>query len=87
VGISDFLAFYGYSTPLTIFLVKKEFLLHRPVFISQPRVNSTASENHRKLCQILISQLGKIRSYEVSMYISVTVEGFRRWRGCILALE
>jgi len=30
--------------PLTTFLVKKEFLLHRPVLILQPTVNSRASQ-------------------------------------------
>ena len=67
VGISHFSAsllseLYGYSTPLTTFLLKKEFLLHRPVFIFQPTVNSRASDNHSKLCQNRISQLGKMRS-------------------------
>jgi len=28
-----------------------------------------------------------MRSYEVSTYMSVVVEGFRRWRGYILAQE
>ena len=67
--------------PLTPFLVKKEFLLHRPVLIFQPTVNSRASDNGSKQCQNCISQLGKMRSYEVSTYISVFVEGFRRWGG------
>ena len=80
LGISDFWVLllsdlYGYSMPLTTFLVKKEFLLHRPVLIFQPTVNSRASDNHSKQCQNHISQLGKMRSYEVSMYISVFVEG------------
>jgi len=50
---------YGYSMPLTTFLVKKEFLLHRPVSIFQPTVNSRASDNHSKQCQNRISQLEK----------------------------
>jgi len=73
--------------PLTTFLVKKEFLLHRPVLIFQPTVNSTASDNQSTQCQNCISQLGKIHSYQVSTSILVFVEGFRRWRGYILALE
>jgi hypothetical protein len=76
---------YGYSMSLTTFLVKKEFLLHRPVFIFQPTVNSRASNSCSKQCQNHISQLGKMRSCEVSTYVSVFVEGFRRWRGYILA--
>ena len=54
--------------PLTPFLVKKEFLLHRPVLIFQPTVNSRASNNGSKQCQNCISQLEKIRSY---VYIGV----------------
>jgi hypothetical protein len=69
-------AVYGYGTPLTTFLVKKEFLLHGPVLIFQPTVNSRASDNCSKQCQNRISQLGKVRTYEVSTYISVFVVGF-----------
>ena len=92
VGISDFLALllsklYGYSTPLTTFLVKKEFLLHRPVLIFQPTGNSRTSDNRSKQCQNLFSQLGKMRSYEASTYILVFVEVFRRWKGYVLAPE
>jgi len=54
-------------------------LLHRPVFIFQTTVNSRASNNCSKQCQNHISQLAKMRSYEVSTYISVFVEVFRRW--------
>jgi len=54
---------YGYTTPLTTFLVKKEFSLHRPVLIFQPTVNSRASDNQRKQCQNHVSQRGKMRSY------------------------
>jgi len=71
--------------PLKTFLVKKDFLLRRPVFIFQPTVNSRASDNRSKQCQNHISQLGKMRSYEVCTYILVFVRGFRRWRGYILA--
>jgi len=90
VGISDFLALllselYAYITPLKTFLVKKDFLLPRPLFIFQPTVNSRASDNCSKRCQNHISQLGKMRNYEVCTYILVFVEGFRRWRGYILA--
>jgi len=49
--------------PLTTFLAKKEYLLHRPVFIFQPIMNSIASDNRNKQCQNRISQLGKMRSY------------------------
>jgi len=74
VGISDFLALllselYGYSMPLTTFLVKEEFLLHRPVLIFQPTVNSRASDNHSKKCQNHISQLEKMCHYKVSTYV------------------
>jgi len=34
---------YGYSTPLTTFLVNDECSLHRPVLILQPTVNPRAS--------------------------------------------
>ena len=37
--------FHWYSKPLTTFLVKKEFLFHRPVLIFQPTVNPRASDN------------------------------------------
>jgi len=33
----------------------------------------------------VLCQLGKMRIYDVSTYISVFVEGFRRWREYILA--
>ena len=65
---------YGYSTSLTNFLVKREFLLHKPVLIFQPTVNSRASDNCSKQFQNCISQLGKMRSYKVSTYISVFVQ-------------
>jgi hypothetical protein len=38
-------------------------------------------------CVRSVYQLRKMSSYEASTYISVFVEGFRRWRECILALE
>jgi hypothetical protein len=60
--------------PLT-FLVEEEFLLHRPVLILQP------SELQSKPGQNCISQPGKMHCYQVSMYISMFVVGFRRWRG------
>ena len=90
--ISDFLTLhlselYGYITALTNFLVKKEFLVHRPMLIFQPTVNSRTSDNRTKRCQNRISQLGKICSYELSTSISVLVEVFRRRRGYILARE
>ena len=84
--ISDFLAlhlseFYGYITALTNFLVKKEFLVHRPMLIFEPTVNYRTNDNRTKQCQNRISQLGKICSYELSTSISVLVEVFRRRRG------
>jgi len=36
--------------PLITFLVKKECLLHRPVLIFQPAVNSSASDKQNELC-------------------------------------
>jgi len=42
---------YGYSMPLTAFLVTKEFSLHKPVLIFQPTVNSRASNNQNKQSQ------------------------------------
>jgi len=54
---------YGYSTPLTTFLVKKDFSLHRPVLIFQWTVNCRASDNQNKECQNHISHLAKMRSY------------------------
>jgi hypothetical protein len=56
--------------PLTTFLVKKEFLLHRPVLIFQPTLNSRASDNGTRQCQNCISKLGTMHNYEVSTYIS-----------------
>ena len=66
MGIFDFSALllselYWYSTPQN-FLVKKEILLHRPVFIFQPTLKSRVSDIHSKLCQNRISLLGKMRS-------------------------
>ena len=66
--ISDFLTLhlselYGYITALTNFLVKKEFLVHRPILIFQPTVNSRTSDNRTKQCQNRISQLGKMGNY------------------------
>jgi hypothetical protein len=58
---------YGYSMPLTTLVVKKEFLLNRPLLIFQP----TANKNRGKQCQYRISHLGKMHNYEVSTYISV----------------
>jgi len=52
--------------------------------IFQPTV--MCSDSQSKQCQNRISQLGKMRSYELSTYISVYVEGFRWW-GYILAPE
>jgi len=78
---------HGYSTPLTTFLVNNWSSFHRPVLIFQPTMNSNASNNQSKQCQDLTSQLGKTCSYQVSTYISVFVEGFRRWKGYILAPE
>jgi len=79
MDICDFLALllselYAYSMPLTTFLVKKEFLFHRPVLIFQPKVNSRASDNRSHQYQNHISQLGKMHSYEVSIYWCL-------WRG------
>ena len=90
MGISDFLALrlselYGHITPLSSILVKKEFLLHRPVLIYQPTVNSRARDKCREHCQVRISHREKMRSDEVSTYILVVVVGFRRWREYILA--
>ena len=81
------LNYMGYSTPLTTFLVKKEFLFHRPVLIFQPTVNCRSSNNRSTQCQNLISQLGKMSSYEVATFISVFVEGFRRQRGTFWLLN
>ena len=63
------------------------FLLHRPVLIFQPTVNSRSGDNQSKPCQNRISQLGKMRNYYVSVFVSMFVEGFRRWRGYILSIE
>jgi len=49
--------------PLTTFLVNNYSLLHRPVLIFQPTVNSKASDSQSKQCQNHISQLGKIHIY------------------------
>jgi hypothetical protein len=66
---------YGYSTPLVTFLVQKEFSLHRPVLIFQHTVTSTASDNRSRQWQKHITQLGKMRSCEVSTYISCLWSG------------
>jgi len=50
-------------------------------------MNSSASKKQSKQCLNSISQLGNMRSYQVSTYITVLMEGFRRWRGYILAHE
>jgi len=54
---------YGYSKPLTTFLVNSYTLLHRSVVIFQPKVISRASDSQSKQCQKRISQLGKMCSY------------------------
>jgi hypothetical protein len=65
---------YGYSTPLTTFLVKKEFWLHRPVLIFQPTVNSRASDNCSKAVRtVLVS--GEKCAVMKSVYIYIGVCG------------
>jgi hypothetical protein len=61
---------------LTTFLAKQEFLLHRPVFVFQPTVNSRASDNRSKQCQNHICELGKMCSYEKCRHICRCL-----WRG------
>ena len=78
---------YGYSMPLTTFLVKKESLLYRPVLIFQPTMNPSARYKQSYQCLNQIRQLGKMCSYCVSTYISVFVEGFGRWRGTFWLLN
>ena len=90
--ISDFWALvlselYGYSMPLTNFLVNSWSLFHRPVLIFQPTMNSIACNNQSTRCQNIISRLRKMRSYYVSTYISVFVGVFKRWRGTIWLLN
>jgi len=75
----------GYSTPLTTFLVKKEFLLHTLVLMFQPTANSRASNNCSKQCQNRIVSWEKCAVSKVLIYILMFVKGFRRWRGYILA--
>jgi hypothetical protein len=54
---------YGYSTPLTTFMVKKECLFHRPVSIFQHTANSRASGNKSTQCVPRASQLEEMHSY------------------------
>jgi hypothetical protein len=54
---------YGYSTPLTNFLVNKKSSLHRAVLIFQPTVNRKTSDIQSTQCQNHISQLEKMPSY------------------------
>jgi len=50
------------------------------MLIFLPTMNSIASDKQSMQCQNLISQMGKMCSYCVSTYISVSVEGIgRRW--------
>ena len=71
--ISDFWAFgfselYGYSMPLTTFLVKKEFLFHRPGLIFQPTMNSRASDNQSTRHQKRIRSSGRNAQYKVYIH-------------------
>jgi hypothetical protein len=73
VGITNFWALplselCGYSTPLTNFLVTKEFSLHRPVLILRPTLNYRDIDNQSKQCQNHSSKLGKTHIYCVSAY-------------------
>jgi len=65
---------YGYSTPLTNFLVKKDFLLYRPVLIFQPTVNNRASDNRSKQYQNRIMSAGKNAQLQ-SVYVYIGVCG------------
>jgi len=92
VDISDFLALvlpelYGYSMLLTTFLVNNQSSLHRPVLIFQPTVNCRASHKQGELCLEQHYSLRELRSCYVSTYESGFLEGFRRWRGSILATQ
>ena len=51
------------------FWSRKSFLLHRPVFIFQPTVNSRASDNCIEQCQNHINQLEKMRSCKKCWHI------------------
>jgi len=58
--MSDFWALllselYGYSMPLTTFLVMKAFLLHRLVLIVRPSGNSRARDKASSVRTILVS--------------------------------
>ena len=74
-----------YATPTT-FLVNNETSLHRPVLIFQPTVNPRASNNQSKQCQNSISELWKMRSYIVRIYIRAC-GGVQEVEGYILAPE
>jgi hypothetical protein len=63
---------------------EKKCSFHRPVLIFQPTVNSSASDKASSVWTLLVSW-GKIHSYDVSTYRSGYVDGYRRWRGYILA--
>ena len=65
---------YGYSMPLTTFLVEKEFLLQRPVVIFQPTVNSRASDNRSKQYQNRIMSAEKNAQLR-SVYVYIGVCG------------
>jgi len=54
------------------------------VLIFQPTVDSSASDKAGYVCNC-ISQVGQMRSCYVLTYKSGFLEGFRRWRGSILA--
>jgi hypothetical protein len=75
---------YGYSMPLTNFLVNNYSSFHRPVLIYHPTVNFSADDKASNVWTLLVSW-DKMCSYYVSTYQSGFVEGFRRWRGYILA--
>ena len=62
---------YGYSMPLRTFLVKKEFLLHRPLFIFQPTVNSRATITVASSVRTVLVSWEKCTDSEVSIYIGV----------------
>ena len=58
--------------------------LHGPVLIFQPTVDSITSDKQGKLCLQPHSPLRELHSFYVLTYKSGILEGFRRWRVCIL---
>jgi len=66
--------------PLTTFLVKKEFSLHRSVLIFQPTVNSRVSDNQSMQCHNRISRLEKMQLLSGYIYIYIYIHRCL-WRG------